>query len=115
MKANSGAGLYPPFTVLARLLAESNAEEKAEQAAERLEEQAGKLLDDHPEWKRRVLTMLRDTPSVKFLKGKHRRHILIKALVSRETDALFGALTELAAEGAEGAEVWFEVNPNTMM
>ena len=108
-------GLYPPFTVLARLLAESNAEEKAEQAAERLEEQAGKLLDDHPEWKRRVLTMLRDTPSVKFLKGKHRRHILIKALVSRETDALFGALTELAAEGAEGAEVWFEVNPNTMM
>ncbi len=108
-------GLYPPFTVLARLLAESNAEEKAEQAAERLEEQAGKLLEDHPEWKRRVLTMLRDTPSVKFLKGKHRRHILIKALVSRETDALFGALTELAAEGAEGAEVWFEVNPNTMM
>ena len=52
---------------------------------------------------------------VKFLKAKYRRHIVIKALVSSETDAFFGALTELAAEGTESAEVYFEVNPNTMM
>ena len=69
----------------------------------------------HPEWQRKLLTMLKDTPSVKFLKSKHRRHILIKALVSSETDEFFGALTEIAAEGAEGAEIFFEVNPTTMM
>lgn len=108
-------GLYPPFTVLARLLAESTDETKAEEAAEMLEKSAGEILNAHPEWQRKVLTMLKDTPSVKFLKGKHRRHILIKALVSKETDAFFGALTELAASGASGADVWFEVNPNTMM
>ena len=39
----------------------------------------------------------------------------LKALVGRETDAFFGALTELAAEKREGAEIWFEVNPTSMM
>ena len=108
-------GLYPPFTVLARLLAESAREEKAADAAAALEEKVQGMLDSHPEWKRKTLMVLKDTPPVKFLKGKHRRHILIKALVSKETDAFFGALTEMAAEGAEDAEVWFEINPTTMM
>ena len=108
-------GLYPPFTVLARLLAESAAEEKAAAAADELEGRIRTLLEEHDDWKRKVLTVLKDTPSVKFLKGKHRRHILVKALVGRETDAFFGALTELAAEKREGAEIWFEVNPTSMM
>ena len=108
-------GLYPPFTILARLLAESSAEEKVSEAADMLEKQVRSLLETHPEWKKKVLILLKDTPPVKFLKGKFRRHIVIKALVSRETDEFFGALTDTAAEGAEGAEVWFEVNPASMM
>ncbi len=108
-------GLYPPFTVLARLLIESSREEAAVRAAEKLEEKVRGMTAAHPEWQRKLLTLLKDTPSVKFLKSKHRRHILIKALVSSETDEFFGALTEIAAEGAEGAEIFFEVNPTTMM
>ena len=108
-------GLYPPFTVLARLLVESGAEEAAVRAAEILEGKVRELTAAHPDWRRKLLTVLKDTPSVKFLKAKHRRHIVIKALVGRETDEFFGALTELAAEGAEGADVFFEVNPATMM
>ena len=108
-------GLYPPFTLLSRLLIESSREEAAARAADELEEKVRMLLSAHPEWQRKLLTVLKDTPSVKFLKAKYRRHIVIKALVSSETDAFFGALTELAAEGTEGAEVYFEVNPNTMM
>ena len=108
-------GLYPPFTILARILAESRNEESAAEAADMLETRARELLEEHPEWQRKVLTMLKDTPSVKFLKGKFRKHILIKALVSRETDSFFSALPDLASGGAEDAEVWFEVNPNSMM
>ena len=108
-------GLYPPFTLLSRLLIESSREEDAARAADELEEKVRMLLSAHPEWQRKLLTVLKDTPSVKFLKAKYRRHIVIKALVSSETDSFFGALTELAAEGTEGAEVYFEVNPNTMM
>ena len=108
-------GLYPPFTVLARLLIESSREEAAVRAAETLEEDIRKMLAEHAAWQRKVLTLLKDTPSVKYLKAKHRRHIVIKALVSRETDEFFGALTELAARETPGAEVFFEVNPTTMM
>ena len=108
-------GLYPPFTVLARLLVESNTEEAAVRTADELEEQVKALTDAHPEWQKKLLTVLKDTPSVKFLKGKHRKHILIKALVSEETNAFFGNLTELASQPAEGAEVYFEVNPTTMI
>ena len=107
--------LYPPFTVLARLLAESADEVKASDAVDMLEKKVREMLDVHPEWQRKVITLLKDTPSVKFLKGKHRKHILIKALACRETDAFFGALTELSSEATEGAEIWFEINPNTMM
>ena len=108
-------GLYPPFTVLARLLVESNTEEAAVRTADELEEQVKALTDAHPEWQKKLLTVLKDTPSVKFLKGKHRQHILIKALVGEETNAFFGNLTELASQPAEGAEVYFEVNPTTMI
>ena len=108
-------GLYPPFTVLARLLVESGSEEAAVRAADMLAEKVRGLAAAHPDWRRKLLTAMKDTPPVKFLKSKHRQHIVIKALVGPETDELFGALTELAAEGAEGAEVYFEVNPATMM
>ena len=108
-------GLYPPFTVLARLLIESSREEAAVRAADELDRRVREILDGHPDWQKKLLTVLKDTPSVKFLKAKHRRHILIKALFSRETDDFFGALTELASEGAEGADIYFEVNPTTMI
>ena len=108
-------GLYPPFTVLARLLIESDREEAAVSAADRLECKVRENLSGHPEWQRKILTMLKDTPSVKFLKAKFRRHILFKALVSDSTDEFFGMLSDIASEGAEGAEVYFEVNPTTMI
>ena len=108
-------GLYPPFTILARLLIESDREENAEKAAETLETKVRDILDTHPAWQKKTLILLKDTPSVKYLKSKFRRHIVMKSLVSKETDELFGALTELAAAGSEGAEICFEVNPATMM
>lgn len=108
-------GLYPPFTALARLLVESNTEEKAEKCSGELYGKVREILEAQPAWQKKVLTVLRDTPSVRFLKSKFRRHIVIKALVSKESDAFFGALTELAAEGNADAEISFEVNPATMM
>ena len=108
-------GLYPPFTVLARLLVESSREEAAARAADSLEETIRGMLSEHAAWQRKVLTLLKDTPSVKYLKAKYRRHIVIKALVSRETDEFFGELTELAAGDVPDADVFFEVNPTTMM
>ena len=108
-------GLYPPFTLLARFLAESVKEEAAAAAADRLEAETRALVEEHPAWSRKLLLVSNDAPSVKVLRGKSRRHVLMKMLVSREADEMIAAMTELARGEFENTEVWFEVNPTTMM
>ena len=108
-------GLYPPFTLLARFLTEGVKEEDAAAAADRLEQETRKLLEAHPDWEKKMLLISNDTPSVKVLRGKNRRHVLMKLLVSREADQLIAAMTELSRGEFPGAEVWLEVNPTTMM
>ena len=108
-------GLYPPFTLLARFLTESVSEEAAVSAADKLERQTRSLIGAHPDWARKLLLLSNDTPGVKVLRGKKRRHLLMKLLVSSEADELIAALTDLSREPYENAEVWFEVNPTTMI
>ena len=108
-------GLYPPFTLLARFLAESVKEEAAEAAADRLEAETRSLVEAHPTWSRKLLLISNGAPSVKVLRGKSRRHVLMKMLVSREADEIIAAMTEMARGEFENTEVWFEVNPTTMM
>ena len=73
------------------------------------------LLEEHPEWKKRVLMMLLDQPGVKVLRGKSRWHVMFKLLVNPAAEEFAAALTELAREIYEGADVYFEYNPTTMM
>jgi primosomal protein N' (replication factor Y) len=108
-------GLYPPFTILARLLVESPAEGTARKTAEALYARCQALLESHPAWKKRVLMMLLDQPGVKVLRGKSRWHVMFKLLVHPSTEEFVAMLTELARDPIEGAEVYFEYNPTTMM
>ena len=107
--------LYPPFTMLARFLAESVKEESAAAAADRIEQEVRKLAETHPAWSRKLLLISNDTPGVKVLRGKSRRHVLMKMLVSREADEMIASMTELAHGDFGETDVWFEVNPTTMM
>lgn len=107
--------LYPPFTIMARLLVESPAEAVAQRTAAALHERCRKLLESHPLWKKRTLMMRLDQPSVKVLRGKARWHVMFKLLVHPQTEEFVAALTEMAREPFEGAEVYFEYNPTTMM
>jgi primosomal protein N' (replication factor Y) len=87
----------------------------ARKAAEALHTRCQALLETHPAWKKRVLMMLLDQPGVKVLRGKSRWHVMFKLLVNPATEEFVAALTELAREPQEGAEVYFEYNPTTMM
>ena len=108
-------GLYPPFTLLVRFLTESAKEENAAAAADQLEQETRKLIRAHPSWEKKLLLISNDTPSVKVLRGKNRRHVLMKLLVSKEADQLITAMTELAEKEYTGADVYLEVNPTTML
>ena len=108
-------GLYPPFTVMARLLAEAENPEEAEQTASMLMNRAEAMLEENPAWKRKTLLIRLDQPSVKVLRGRTRWHILMKLLVSPATEEFSAALTELAREDHGNTDVHFEYNPTTMM
>ena len=109
------AGLYPPFTIMARLLVESNSAAAAQQTAGQLFADCEALLRDHPIWKKRTLMMRLDQPTVTVLRGKSRWHVLFKLLVHPETEAWVAALTDLSRREHPGADVYFEYNPTTMM
>ena len=108
-------GLYPPFTKLVRFLTESVKEEAAAKAANRLETEIRRLINAHPLWGKKILLISNDTPSVKVLRGKYRRHVVMKMLISQETEEMIADLTDMARETYSETEVWFEVNPTTMM
>ena len=113
--ARRRTGLYPPFTILARLLVESTAEAAAREHAQALHRRCEALLDSHPAWKKRTLLMRLDQPSVTILRGKSRWQILFKLLVHKETEAFAAELTAMAREEAPGVDTYFEYNPTTMM
>ena len=113
--ARRRTGLYPPFTILARLLVESTAEAAAREHAQALHRRCEALLDSHPVWKKRTLLMRLDQPSVTILRGKSRWQILFKLLVHKETEAFAAELTAMAREEVPGVDTYFEYNPTTMM
>lgn len=108
-------GLYPPFTIMARLLVESTSAKAAQEHAAALMAECTRLLEEHPAWKKRTLMIRLDQPSVTILRGKSRWHILMKLLVHREAEEFAAALTELARREAPQVDTYFEYNPTTMM
>ena len=113
--ARRRTGLYPPFTIMARLLIESPNARLAQQRAEGLHERCLQLLAEHADWKKRTLMLRLDQPSVTVLRGKTRWQVMMKLLVNPASEAFAAALTELAREPFDGADTYFEYNPTTMM
>jgi len=107
--------LYPPFTIMARLLIESPWEENAEGAAREMEEEIRKKLSENAAWKKKVLMMVTEPPGIKRLRGKERRQILFKLLVGGDTEEFCAYLTEMADRPRTGEQVYFEYNPTTMI
>ena len=68
------AGLYPPFTLLARLLVESERELDAKNMAEQLYNTVTTYLLSHPAQKKRTLMVRLDEAPVKRIRGQFRYH-----------------------------------------
>lgn len=108
-------GLYPPFTAMARLLVEAKEEKAAGEHAKSLMDRIVILLEENPLWKRRILLLRLDQPSVKVLRGKTRWQILMKLLIHEDTERFCSCMTEMTRESPPGVETWFEYNPTTMI
>lgn len=108
-------GLYPPFTMLARLLVESPKEEQAQEMAGRLYEAVQGYLLAHPAQKKRVLLCRLDEAPVKKIRGQFRYHVLLKLFEHPDASPVLSLLAQLAAVDGEGCRVYTEVNPTTLM
>ena len=109
------AGLYPPFTLLARLLVESPDEEAAHQTAERLYDVVQTYLLSHPAQKKRTLMLRADEAPVKRIRGQYRYHVLMKLFDHPDASPLLALLAELAGVQDGECSIYCEVNPATMM
>ena len=107
--------LYPPFTVMTRLLIESPSAADAERAAAALEAEVRDALAAHPSWKRKVLLLSNEPPGIRMLRGMERRHILMKLLTGEEAEAFCGFLSEKAAVSRDHCQITFEYNPTSMI
>ena len=107
--------LYPPFTVLARLLAESPRGDDAEQCVQQMEAEIRQALANRPAWQKKVLLMTCEPPGIRFLRGMERRQILFKLLVGPEAENLCALLAEMAERPRDGVRVLFEYNPTSMI
>jgi len=108
-------GLYPPFTMLARLLVESPEESAAKDMADRLYETLQTYMLTHPEQKKRALMLRVDEAPVKRIRGQYRYHVLLKLFEHADAQPVIRLLAELGAVGDEQCRVYPEVNPTSMM
>ena len=113
--AKRRAGLYPPFTVMARLLTEAAGPGAAQARSAELFARCGELLKAHPSWQKRVLLMSMDEPGVRMLRGRYRHQVVFKLLVHPDAEAFAAALTEMSREEQPDTSTVFEYNPTNMM
>lgn len=109
------AGLYPPFTLLARLLVQSPQERAAQLAAERLYSTVQTYLLSHPAQKRRTLMVRVDEAPVKRLRGQFRYQVLLKLFDHPDAAPLLALLSELASASVDACQIYCEINPATLM
>lgn len=109
------AGLYPPFTMLARLLVESEREADAKAMAERLYDTVQTYLLSHLQQKRRTLMVRVDEAPVKRIRGQFRYHVLMKLFDHPDAAPVLHLLSELSTVDGENCRIYCEVNPATMM
>ncbi len=108
-------GLYPPFTVLARLLLSAKSEQAVQEAAAALEKKLNEFLDSDPAIRRDVVQMRALEAPLKLLRGEARWQVFLKMYAREPSDRVISYMEELEELPFEGVRVELEVNPNAML
>ncbi len=108
-------GLYPPFTLFARLLVESADMDAAKHKNDTLFEKANVFVEAHPAQKKRVLSIRADEAPVKMIRGRYRYHVLLKLFDHEDVKPVLDMLSDLALDSDERCQVYYELNPSTLM
>ena len=105
--------LYPPFTMMARLLCTAAHLETAQAVSQTLLERLQDFVREHPRLRRRVLFMRQDDAPLTHLRGMYRAQVLIKLLEHPESREAIEFMQALASEEWP-CDVLLEINPASL-
>ncbi len=108
-------GLYPPFTVLARLLATGRDEDKAREAAERMEKALREWLEANAAIEHDVIKIHTRPAPMKRLRGEYRYQVFVKMFSKGASDEILTEMEQIAEESVPGVRIDLEVNPVNLM
>jgi len=107
--------LYPPYTLIARLLYEADREQDAQSAAESAMRQMEAFLERRS-YLRKYVVSLRVMPCpVKRIKGKTRWQVAMKIVDKSVCQEAVGKMSEIAQAPLENCACVCQVNPASMM
>lgn len=105
--------LYPPFTMMVRLLCEARDEEVSRDVSARLHQEISAWLKEHPVLKKRVLYVREDAAPIKRIMGLYRAQVLIKLLEHPESEQVLAYLKDVAGQQWP-CKTSLEINPASL-
>lgn len=108
-------GLYPPYTVLARLLVSAREEERACQTARQLEAEFSGFLNGPEGYIKDVVQMRALEAPLKMIRNEYRYQVFIKLYARGQVEPILGYMEELSRQPVEGVRIELEVNPANMI
>ena len=105
--------LYPPFTMMARLLCTAENAEIVQAVSCELLDRLNDFLQKNPALRRRILFMRQDDAPLRYLRGRHRAQVLIKLLEHPDSRTALEYMQELTQQGWP-CDVLLEINPASM-
>lgn len=107
------AAMYPPFTVIARIVYSGEDEEAVKAAALADEARLGTFLDE-ADARRDAIQMAAAEAPIRQIRGKYRWQLLLKLYFKADLDAIEAKMQALADAAPEGVRAELEVNPNNL-
>ena len=112
--ANRRLALYPPFTVIARVVFASKSIEQARGAAVEAERTLTQYVESHRHGAD-VLQLRAVEAPIGLLRGEYRWQLYVKMLYKADVAAITGQMRDLAEQAPEGVRGELEVNPVNMI
>ena len=107
--------LYPPYTLLARLLYEASREADAKAAAEGAMRQMEAFFERRTYLRKYVLALRVMACPVKMIRGKSRWQVTLKIVDQPVCQEAVGKMSEIARTPLESCACVCQVNPSSMM
>lgn len=106
--------LYPPYTVISRLVISSKNMNLPGEIAGKIQDRINIELTNNA-WHSDVLAVQAAPAPIKMLRGEYRWQVYVKMLAKGRVFEITGMMEAIAQKGADGARIELEVNPQSMI